>query len=388
MRMHTFNVREVPDDADAEVWAGLMERLADSVEDLAEDFVARVTGIASYNAGVVSAEELRDVAVRSLGLVVASLADPSGFPLVERYARELGERRAQQGVPAEALTTAVRLNFPIIWSRLTTLAGPELMPMLATRVESVWLVLDNYAIACYSSYVAARMREARSEVSVRQEFIAALFTAEANSPEVQTRFSTVFEAPKDSYYGMIAINGRPSESMQLVGREPLRFLHEASPHTFLFWPLKTPELTGIPKLPEGLGDLPCGISVSHGLDGIAAAANRAAFLSDHLSPNDQGPIDFESAWPRLSRAHLAQSGFSVADELELLLAGARGEEERDRIRETVQVFLATGSIAETSKQLFAHRNTVLNRLRRFADLTGIDLKVPIEAAKVVVAWSK
>src|SRR5690606_27207985 len=108
------------------------------------------------------------------------------------------ERRALQGVPSEALTSAVRLNFPIIWSKLTELAGHELLPMLATRVESVWLVLDNYAIACYTSYVATRMREARSEVSVRQEFIAALFTAEANLPEVQTRFATVFEAPIDA----------------------------------------------------------------------------------------------------------------------------------------------------------------------------------------------
>ena len=120
-----------------------MHRLADSVEDLADDFISRVAGIESYSSGVVKPEELREVAVRSLGLVVAALADPSGYPLVERYARELGERRARQGVPAEALTTAVRLNFPVIWSKLTELAGPDLMPMLAMEVEAVWLVLDN-----------------------------------------------------------------------------------------------------------------------------------------------------------------------------------------------------------------------------------------------------
>lgn len=384
--MHTLKVRELPEDDDSGVWAGLMQRLTDAVEDLADDFVERVTDIESYSSGVVAFDELREAAVRSLGLVVGSLADPSGFPLVERYARELGERRAHQGVPAEALTTAVRLNFPVIWSKLTELAGPELMPMLAMRVESVWLVLDNYAIACYSSYVATRMREARTEVSVRQEFIAALFTAEANSPEVQTRFATVFEAPIDGYYGMLAVNGRPSERLHECGQKPLRFLHESSPHSFLFWPLKTTELTGVPPLPEELGNLPCGVAVSHGLEGIAAAAARAAFLSDHLTPEDTGPLHFDEAWPRLSRAHLAQAGFNFADELDGMLASARSDEERERIRETVKVFLVTGSISETSATLFAHRNTVLNRLRRFGELTGLDLKVPNEAAKVVVAW--
>ncbi|QNN62387.1 helix-turn-helix domain-containing protein [Leucobacter denitrificans] len=50
------------------------------------------------------------------------------------------------------------------------------------------------------------------------------------------------------------------------------------------------------------------------------------------------------------------------------------------------MFLNTGSIAKTSSELFAHRNTVLNRLRRFGELTGIDLRVPAESARVVVAW--
>src|SRR5690606_14233699 len=138
VRMHTTTSPKQAGEADADVWAGLMARLADSVEDLADDFSARVTGIEAYASGVVAPDELHEVAVRSLGLVVSSLADPSEFPRVERYARELGERRALQGVPSEALTSAVRLNFPIIWSKLTELAGPELLPMLATRVESVW----------------------------------------------------------------------------------------------------------------------------------------------------------------------------------------------------------------------------------------------------------
>ena len=50
-------------------------------------------------------------------------------------------------------------------------------------------------------------------------------------------------------------------------------------------------------------------------------------------------------------------------------------------------YLATGSIAQSADQLFCHRNTLMNRLRRFTDLTGIDVTIPQQAARLVVAWS-
>lgn len=371
---------------DTDVWRGLMEQLSDSVEQLADDFVERVADIPSYRSGTIATEELHAVAVESLGLVVAALADPDLFPRVERYGRELGERRAAQGVPSEALTSAVRLNFPVIWSKLTALAGPEMLPVLVSRVESVWRVLDEYAIACYSSYVAVRMREARTEVSIRQEFIAAMFTAEGQSPESLNRFSSVFQAPIDEPYGILAVTGRPTDAMREIGRAPLRFLHETGSHAFLFWPMTSAEMVNGPEVPDGLPDFPCGISMSGGLGGIAAAATRAKFLADNLTAEDAGPLSFERAWPRLSRTHLAHSGFLVAEELDVMLGGAKNEDERLRIRETVEVFLKTGSISETSRLQFAHRNTVLNRLRRFGELTGIDLRVPTDAARVVIAW--
>ena len=377
---------EVPGKNESVVWAELMQRLGASVHELADGFVERVNAIPSYGSGAITAAELHEVAVESLGLVVAALADPAGFPKVEQYARELGERRAAQGVPAEALTSAVRLNFPVIWSKLTALAGPELMATLATRVEEVWVVLDNYAIACYSSYVSARMREARSEVSVRQEFVAALFATETTTPEAQTRFASVFEAPVASPYGLLAVKGQPSAAMRRVAREPLRFLYETGSSSYLFWPLSASELAADPQLPRGIEPMACGLVVAEQLGGIAAAAARAEFLADHLTASDTGPLTFETAWPRLARVHLTRGGFLVSHELDAMLAEARNDDERERVRETVEVFLRTGSIAETSSALFTHRNTVLNRLRRFAELTGIDLRVPADAAKVVVAW--
>ena len=54
--------------------------------------------------------------------------------------------------------------------------------------------------------------------------------------------------------------------------------------------------------------------------------------------------------------------------------------------EAVQTYLSTGSIAESAARLYCHRNTLMNRLRRFTELTGIDPTVPAQAARLVVAW--
>lgn len=68
------------------------------------------------------------------------------------------------------------------------------------------------------------------------------------------------------------------------------------------------------------------------------------------------------------------------------LAGC-GPVERASVEEAVRSYLRTGNIAETARDLFCHRNTVTNRLRRFHELTGIDLTVPAQAARAVVAFS-
>ncbi|NIZ92821.1 helix-turn-helix domain-containing protein, partial [Kineococcus rubinsiae] len=59
--------------------------------------------------------------------------------------------------------------------------------------------------------------------------------------------------------------------------------------------------------------------------------------------------------------------------------------ERERLLEALQVFAATGSVAETAERLFCHRNTVLNRLRRTAELTGHEPTVPDQAAVLLLA---
>jgi hypothetical protein len=52
---------------------------------------------------------------------------------------------------------------------------------------------------------------------------------------------------------------------------------------------------------------------------------------------------------------------------------------------TLESYVASGSIPETAKHLVVHANTVSYRLRRVREITGLDPRVPADAARLVVA---
>jgi sugar diacid utilization regulator len=52
---------------------------------------------------------------------------------------------------------------------------------------------------------------------------------------------------------------------------------------------------------------------------------------------------------------------------------------------TLRTYLSTGSVPITAKDQVVHPNTVSYRLRRVAELTGLDPRVPADAALLVLA---
>jgi len=372
-------------------WRRLIADLKSRLPNMEDEFVHRVREIPSYSGTAVSATEVRITAETSIGLIIDALSGSAHYPRMREYADALGTRRARQGISAESLMSAVRLDFPIIWEGLLQTASTEDALLLAFRAEEVWRVVDDYSTATHSSYVRTRIEMAQEEAGVRQEFISALFGVQGLLPEIRERFTRAYGVSPEAPYGIAAGTGGTAVQLRRLTATPNTtrriFLYEAENYVYAFWPESVNGSAGQVGLPTGLSAIPCGLArASTGLIGLADAARVAAALCDLSVAADLQPVTVERDWTRLARTRMDSIGVNLRTELEAKLLGARAEE-IERLRETALCFISNGSVSNTADALYCHRNTILNRLRRFREITGIDLTIPVQAARAVVAWA-
>lgn len=384
--MHNFM-----DAGSSDRWNSIVKDLGDRIDGLAERFLARVSNVPSYATEMVDPADVRKTALESLRLLAQSLVDGTAGQELLDYASALGEKRARQGIPPESLITAIRLDFSVVWTDLLEHCGAEDAVLLAGQVEHVWRVVDEYATQTHMSYLAERVRMAQEESNYRQEFISKLFGPAGQTVDVIARAASALEVDPDGEFEIAAATGPAARALQKEAsgfRVKGPFMYQSGNVTFMFWqpfsrthPRGRPADTGTSS-PVTVCGLVQGVP---GLRSLVAAAATAAALAQLLTDEDAAPLTIESGWRRLAREKLRDAGLDLERELDAMLAQCR-EGERARMEETVRVFLQTGSVAETAAGLFCHRNTILNRLARFREVTGFDLMVPAQAARIAIAW--
>jgi hypothetical protein len=385
-------------------WGELVERLHGRVDELAALFMARVQEIPEYAGSTVSVEVLRNTARETFRRLVNGLRDKelqrTGLngdqDSLMRFSLELGAKRARAGISPEALTSAVRLDFSILWEDLLQISEPGDAALLTSRVDRVWRVVDEFAAHTHSSYSAERVRMAQEESNIRREFIARLFSKSELSADTISQASAALVTDAEARYSIVAASGEAASRLRAIAQAPQAaqrlFVHEFGGSTYVFWALGRAAGGGRPTqgpahIPAGIAGIPCGYVESFsGLRGLPPAARTAERLALLLHPSDPGPLTAAAAWARLAKQQLQDAGLDLWGDLDAALSPCRGGE-RERLEETVRHFLSTGNITTTAQALFCHRNTILNRLNRFQDLTGIDLTVPAQVARLVVAWA-
>lgn len=397
--MHNFH-----SPGDSLRWAELVELLHGRLDTLAETFTARVRDIPEYAEKQVGSGDLEVTAretfrrlvdgLRGQELRQQSTLGPAMESLLE-FAADLGAKRARAGIPPEALISAVRLDFSIIWEGLLQIADAEDAALLASSVDRVWRVVDQFATRTHTSYLTERVRMAQEESSIRREFIARLFNQASPTAETVSQVAAALGVDSTARFGLVAASGDAAVSLRTAatslgsGQQTRSriFVHEFGGNTYAFWPLPPYRDVARHSVPAALTDIPCGyVPGVAGLRALPAAARTAGSLASLLRPSDSGPLSAEAAWARLAKQQMLDVGLDLLADLEAGLSGCRGGE-RERLKETVQHYLETGSITATAQQLFCHRNTILNRISRFQDLTGVDLAVPAQTARLVVAWA-
>jgi hypothetical protein len=396
---------EFPEDSAR--WAQLVEELRGRLDHLVALFMARVQEIPEYADNRVGNPELLDTARETFRRLVDGLregglrdsAPDAGNGSLVRFAAELGAKRARAGISAEALISAVRLDFSILWADLLQISDAGDAGILTARVDQVWRVVDAFATQTHSSYMGERVRMAQEESNIRREFIARLFSKSALSADTVSQAAAALVTDPDAVYSIVAASGEAASMLRSVvaqggWTQPSRrlFMHEFGGSTYVFWCLKghpegSRQRGGPAYLPEAIASIPCGyVEEFSGLRALPAAARTAERLALLIQPSDRGPLTAAAAWARLAKQQLQDAGLDLWADLDSALSVCR-DGERERLEETVRHFLRTGNITATAQALYCHRNTILNRVSRFQDLTGIDLTVPAESARLVVAWA-
>lgn len=355
---------------------------------LVERYLTQVHQIGDYRDHSVPEESLREYADGSMALLLHLTA---GEPVPDRLAQvsaTVGRDRARRGIPLEALVRALQLNFRIVWDALLERAGPRDTDKLLECGPLVWEAVGTHLTRAVSGYQQIVSEMARERQDSRRAAFAALVESEgADAPAVShaaailsldaaARFAVVAAAPS-------AGPGLRAAAAEVRTRGAVSYHQESPTDDVLI--IQLPARLAEPP-DEWLGDTDCAVGpIAHGLEQIPASLALATAMLRLPRRGAIGPLRLRAVWLGLLALHSAEiMPLLVADVLGPFASPA--DPEAARILEAVRTYLeAGGSVTHAAGRLYCHRNTLVNRIRRFTQITGRDIRQPTDAAVVLVA---
>lgn len=374
----------------------LLEKL-DGLASVATDEVLATE--AAY-ASLVPPNDLRSTITQNLELILRTLAGERVNTDLDAFAHVIGRRRAQQGVPLESVLHSFRIDFRVLWTAATsevTELSPEMLPSLLAEAIRLWEVVDSMSIAMSTAYRAFESEVFEAREHHRYALVVALLFGPGPAESLVHKVAADFGFSPENVYVVVAAEppGQPQSTSPQCIERPERLL-------------------------AGVGFRSAWCRESSGQVGIVELGRRPPTdVSDALRPTIHGRVGVSPAFRSLQRsrdhvwlalaaletvrrgrvgvANLEQNNvrgvLAAAPELSLhlsrmllepLMAVAPGQ--RDRLLNTVRAYVASeGTIADIADKLRYHRNTVLNHLQQFEQITGKSLRAPQDLADVVLA---
>ncbi|MBX8687673.1 PucR family transcriptional regulator [Mycobacterium sp. 20091114027_K0903767] len=356
----------------------MLQQLDNVDEDLAAEYLLQIDRGARFYDSVPEEDDLLGAARLAFRYLLSALLErPMSAELAE-FPAAVGALRATQGIALENLTAAVRTDFLVAWSALLRLADDDDMAVLALHVDVLWQAVDDFASKVQRGYLDQRLSMARTSTLEQQHSLSELFSGEP-APTAVRRAAQILGLDDSATYWVI---GTPGEE---AGRTVTRRL-------------LTRHLTSLDYIDHGVAlilvaadgrwedDEAVVADVLPGLEGAVAPrsvplseVHRAAATVRMLVDLDLKSTTLRRSWAQLSITQLSE----VIDDLRgYVLGPLHALHDHELIVETIQVFAGSGSVSDTASELYCHRNTVMNRIRRFEEATGISLRSPRSLAMV------
>ncbi|SIO90228.1 helix-turn-helix domain-containing protein [Nocardiopsis sp. JB363] len=364
-------------------WPGTLELLARDRDDLVEDFLHRLRELGHYDDGVIPADDLRQTAVETFDLLTRRIA---GLPVpahLRGLSTRLGVRRARQGVARDDLLEAVRMDFRVLWAGLVRAGGDDSAPVLVLHVEEVLEAVEQFISDVQAAFLEERTVLERDSRAAAAQAFARLLSAGEHTSEVAGEVASVLGLPLDGVVEVTFVVTPPE------GERPIdtRALSRGGCLTWEFNDgvalVREPGRTRPPALSQDV--VGARVHDTRGLAEVPAAIEAARVLARYARPGE-APVTPEDVWPALARdrveALVPGFGRRAVERVEALDPDARA-----RLLETLAHYTTTGSVKATAASLYCHRNTVVNRLQHFREVSGLDLTIPAQAALALVLFA-
>lgn len=363
-------------------------------DELADQMTAAIqAAVAPYQQGVVDHETLRAASMMNLRAILGDLGRVNATASAE--SRENGRNRAAAGVPLTVVLEAYRVGARFIWEQIASTSreiGASSDVVLAAGSE-LWQVLDTYSQELAEGYREEASARALSAEQQRSALFQALFEghlAETNPWEAAHLLGLPQDRPLVVVAGEVPTVG--SHALPRIDRA-LREVGLSST-----WRL-------LPDIEVGVVCLPRPTQLDELAEALSACAGARVGVSPPFSDLRDTPsaltlarIALSSTLPGDSvtifdRHLLGAAAVSAPGFMERIANGALAGldaisgKERSVLLETLGAWLDSGGSAQrASEQLFVHRNTVHQRLRKLEMYTGHNLSDPRSSALITLAY--
>ncbi|MGW1887206.1 PucR family transcriptional regulator [Streptomyces sp. NPDC001970] len=365
-------------DAARQAVARICARIAEDLPATSHEIVRRIRAeIPEY--AVVPAEEQRQFVLyqgRMLLVGIAEQSPPQDEPITR--ARELGRRRAQQGLSIELLLGAYHINYREVWNmilRKATTDEPEHVGELAYLVAPIWTwfrVLMGNASEAYGE----ELRRAQVTRATLAHRLFAALTADPLEWEPAATLAQALGYEPDGEFQALCL---PAEDWPDDRTEQLRHrlttlpgvLHCATAGTRLLVLGQRHDPDTVVATAKAISPPARGTAVGVGLPrpGLAGAVDSITDATQALSrtSGQHRVVRFADAW---LAAGLGGQATRLAPLFTKAAATARTD---DHLAEAVVAFADHGlSVAAAARALHLHPNSLAYRLSRWHELTGFD----------------
>lgn len=364
--------------------AAVAQRMLGRLEGLIARLGAAYRTVPEYAAlppGVIEEEVLatsREIVSGFLRSAAAGELDQAhGFPA----AALSGRRRLEMGVPLEPMLHVYRIAGRLVFDEISAVAGPTEKDELAV-LGRAWIdYIDRASSVAASEYLKASHERLRRLDAQRGALLDSLVAATdaSDAAAVAAEFSVAL-----AHRYVVVLLAAPAVAAhvdRIAAAVPAGSVTGVrGTHVVVLSPNAAPDPTIALHVPDAT--VAVGNPAEPGLSLAAELRRTEALLAAALEvgrPGWYGPDD-------LLLERLVGSSPAVAESLgRAVLAPLRSGDRGGLVEATLRTFLRTGSIPETSAIEMVHPNTVAYRLRRVAERTGCDPRIPQQAALLTVA---